>query len=191
MKRNLVRIALTTLGSISLFFFLFSCNEPKKGNSNSTPSPAPTRALTPVDCNAAGTDDKKILDAIYEAIKTDASLALIQWQFNVTVSNKTVTVIGWAKERDNVEDAIRQAAKNCTLVTNDFQTDALPTTHANYRATGCTPPLRPCGDICISNADTCHGNPPIAIIPPNANSPSNSNTPANNANTNVNGNVNR
>ncbi len=140
--------------TLSVVFGAIGCGGPGNTSTNSgTPSPSPSPKPAVVDCNTAGHDD--ILKAIYGEIENTKGLPEQLWQFNITEAQKTVTIVGYSAQRDDILQIVTNVAKGCTVSAGNFVVKR-EDLGSQYRATwSCQPGYFACGDVCIPNGETC------------------------------------
>jgi hypothetical protein len=157
-------------------------------NSAKSPANMASPALTTVDCSGSLPDD--IVDAIYDELEKSTTLTREEWQFNIAVSDtgsrRTIMLTGWSKNRDTIFNTVKRIAPNCLWNDTNFKLTRgeLP---EDYRyPVGCNQGFKPCGDICIPEAEDCKlvGASLPPVVPPSANTNSNvSSSPNSNSRT--------
>jgi hypothetical protein len=152
------------------------------GAANAAKSSSTPAARTTVDCGGSLPGD--IIDAIYDELEKSTTLTREEWQFNIAVSDtgsrRTIMLTGWSKHRDMIFNTVKRIAPDCQWDDTNFKLtrDELP---ENYRyPVTCNQGFKPCGDICIPEAEDCKlvnaSLPPGPGVPPKAGTNSNANS---------------
>ena len=174
---------------VSTLIGLTGCGAPPTSGNQTTASngakpPANAAPATAtISCTALPED---IVDAIYAELEMSKSIVREEWQWNISVSDagsrRTVFLTGWSANRDHIFNTVKRVAPDCQWNDTNFKLTRaeLP---ANYRyPVSCVQGYKPCGDICIPEAESCKIVGSSTTIVPPTNS-SNSNT-GGNANSN-------
>ena len=105
--------------------------------------------------------DAKIITDISDRVAKDGNLSPQSGHFNVMSTNGAVAFYGWvdsAKDADRLQNIALTTA--CVrLVNMSGLLDAPPPPNSPMRpspTTGCATGTKPCGDICIPEADSCN-----------------------------------
>ncbi len=103
--------------------------------------------------------DSQIVADIYNEIKDDKGLLTQILHINVLSMNGAVKLQGWADNQSSY-DKVHEIALKTTCVklvnVNDFRETPPPTGDRLRSGGGCAAGTKPCGDICIPDADACN-----------------------------------
>lgn len=112
-----------------------------------------------VHAQCESTTDAQIVAEIYGKIKADKGLEPQISHINVVAVYGAVKFQGWAdskRDHDKVVD-IGMTSKCVKLVNVNLFSEAPPATDSPQRASkGCAAGMKPCGDVCIPEGDSCN-----------------------------------
>jgi osmotically-inducible protein OsmY len=143
-KQNSVRTALI------LSVGLLLCGVTVKPGVGLAQTPSQTASQSSAQKPCGSTTDAEIVAAIHEKIKADKRFD-DQWKhINVSSRNRVVTLQGWVKGRIQAKDLIKYA-RTTRCVRRVISRRLSP-----FRAVGCAPGMKRCGDICIDRNQDCN-----------------------------------
>jgi hypothetical protein len=116
-------------------------------------------AERPAYAQCESVTDASIVSSIYASIKNDKSLSTQIRHINVTSTNRAVKFQGWADSQKSYDKVIGFAMDHgCVRAVNvnSFEAAAPPEGNQLRSAGGCASGTKPCGDLCIPEADICN-----------------------------------
>ena len=103
--------------------------------------------------------DEQLVNSVYAKIKADKGLASQISHINVVSVYGAVKFQGWANSKSDFDKVVEFAVTtSCVKLVNVNLFEEIPPP-ANYplrSASGCASGTKPCGDVCIPQADTCN-----------------------------------
>lgn len=112
----------------------------------------------PVMAQCETVTDQQLVATIYGKIKADKALAAQIPHINIVAVNAAVKFRGWANSKKDY-NRIQGFALNtaCVRVVNvEYFAEVPPATGNARMAEGCASGTKPCGDLCIPEADVCN-----------------------------------
>lgn len=103
--------------------------------------------------------DSQIVAGIYAKINADKGLASQVSHINVVSVSGTLKFQGWADDLSDYERIVGFGVNaSCVrmLNVNNFMETPPPTSSGLRSTTGCASGTKPCGDVCIPEADACN-----------------------------------
>ena len=103
--------------------------------------------------------DEQIVTEIYDKIKGDKNLASQISHINVMSRYSAVKIHGWADSKSDYDKIVDfgMTAKCVKLLNISNFSPSPPSAESSLRSTsGCAAGTKPCGDICIPEADICN-----------------------------------
>lgn len=105
------------------------------------------------------TTDDQLVTEIVAKIKANKNLAPQISHINVASVNRAVKLQGWANNKSDYDDVVGivSSTKCVKLINVNLFETAPPPPGSVLRpgSGGCTSGMKPCGDICIPEGDTC------------------------------------
>ena len=105
------------------------------------------------------TTDDQLVTQIVAKIKANKNLAAQISHINVASVNRAVKLQGWTNNKSDYDDVVGivSSTKCVKLINVNLFEPALPPAGSVLRpgSGGCSSGMKPCGDMCIPEGDTC------------------------------------
>lgn len=120
-------------------------------------------AQRPVSAQCETVTDEQLVQEVYTRLKAEKSIAPQLSHINVISVNRVVKLQGWTDDKSDHQLVLRIVAgiKCVVMINTQLFEEAPPAESSPLRPDGgsCGPGTKPCGDVCIPEADSCNISP--------------------------------